>query len=56
MNAPANIMDAPDEPLDSPVMQADRVLQVKAGLNALSLEEKNRLADEMDIGEDFYLA
>jgi hypothetical protein len=49
-------MDALDEPLDYPVAQGDRVLQVKAGLNALMLEEKDRLVEEMDIGEDFHWA
>jgi len=49
-------MDAEDEPLDYPVEQGDRVLQLKAGLNALSLEEKGQLADEMDIKEDFHWA
>jgi hypothetical protein len=29
-------------------------MQIKAGLNVLSLEEKGRLADEMDIKEDFH--
>jgi len=51
-----NIMDAQDEPLDYPVEQGDRVMQIKAGLNVLSLEEKGHLADEMDIKEDFHWA
>jgi hypothetical protein len=33
-------MDAEDKPLDYLVEQGDRVLQLKARLNALSLEEK----------------
>jgi hypothetical protein len=49
-------MDAQDEPLDYPVEQGDRVMQIKAGLNVLSLEEKGHLADEMDIKEDFHWA
>jgi hypothetical protein len=36
-------MDAQDKPLDYPVEQGDQVMQIKAGLNALSLEEKRTL-------------
>jgi hypothetical protein len=49
-------MDTQDEPLDYPVEQGDRVMQIKAGLNVLSLEKKGCLADEMDIKEDFHWA
>jgi hypothetical protein len=47
-----NIMDTEEEPLEYPVAQGDRAHQLKASLNALSLEEKGQLANEMDLGQD----
>jgi hypothetical protein len=49
----ANIMDVEDEPLDYPVEQGDRVQQVKAYLNTLTLEEQGQLANELGPHKDF---
>jgi hypothetical protein len=46
-------MDAEDKPLDYLVEQGDRVQQVKAYLNTLTLEEQGWLADELGPHEDF---
>jgi hypothetical protein len=46
-------MDIEDKPLDYPVMQGDRVEQVKAHLNTLTLQEQGQLADELGPQKDF---